>query len=488
MIYYHTHLICGTIVNSVSFHKVGRSCISIMNSINKAIKHGVSLKVLNYSMFAAALVISILLSFAMHQTTEIYNETHTTTQNLFNLRKNTYELQRASDYLTEQIRCFVTSGDKQYLDNYFEEANVTQRRDKALKELKNKSGDSVAFYNLKEAMKESLNLMETEYYAARLAVEAYGYDLSDYPEEIQSVKLPSWTVSLSPEGKKIEAENALFGKEYQNKKDSISSHMQNCLSELESQMEQEQQNVTYRLEQQVLYEHILTILLIFIMLAIVLLTAFLVISPLQKCVDLIRDEKDIPVKGAYEIRFLAKTYNLMHHTNMENQEKLTYEATHDKLTGLYNRRGYDFLIDNLDLETSALLLIDLDKFKSINDTYGHDIGDKILITVSDSIFKSFRAQDYICRIGGDEMAVIMVHSDKALSKLIRKKIKKINDKLSKGNEDDSIPPISISVGVAYGDDGITSEILFKHADEALYRAKENGRHGICFYDEDAGTR
>ena len=454
-----------------------------MKIIKNAIRHGVSLSILNYSMLAVAVLISVMLSVAMHHTTRIYDETHITTQKLFNLRKDTYELQRASDYLTEQIRCFVTSGDRVYLDNYFEEAKVNRRRDKALKELKDYSADSVAFYNLSEAMKESMNLMETEYLAARLAVAAYGYDVSEYPPEIQNTELPGWTVSLSYDGKKEEAEKVVFGKEYQEMKDAISSHMQSCLAELEREMEREQTDVSEKLERQVMYEHVLTIILIVIMLAIVLLTAFLVIYPLRRCVELIRDERDIPVKGAYEIRFLAKTYNLMHHTNMQNQEKLTYEATHDKLTGLYNRRGYDFLMDNLDLETSALLLIDLDKFKEINDNYGHDIGDKILVSVSESIFGSFRSQDYICRIGGDEMAVIMVHADKELSRLISKKIRKVNDKLAKHGGDDSIPPSSISVGVAYGDDGVTRDMLFKQADEALYSAKERGRHGICFYDE-----
>lgn len=452
-----------------------------MKSIKNAIKQGISLRVLNYIMLGEAVLISLILTVAMRYTTKTYEETRATTQKLFSLRKSAYELQRASDYLTEQIRCFVTSGDRTYLDNYFEEAKVKKRRDKALEELDRNLGGTVAFYNLNEAMQESLNLMETEYYAAKLAISAYGYDISDYPVEIKSTVLPAWTVSLSRDGKKDEAERALFGEEYQSKKDSISSHMQTCLTELEVEMEREQQSASSRLEQQVLTEHILTILLIVLMFGIVILTSVLIITPLRKCVDLISDEKDIPVKGAYEIRFLAKTYNLIHRTNLENQEKLSYEATHDKLTGLYNRRGYDFLMDNLELETSALILIDLDKFKEINDTYGHDIGDRILIRVSDLIFKSFRAQDYICRLGGDEMAVIMVNSDAPLSKLIARKIKKVNEKLSMADESDGAPVSSISVGVAYGDDGITRDELFKQADEALYQAKEGGRCRICFY-------
>ena len=428
-----------------------------------------------------AIIITVILLIAMHQTTLIYEETHNATRNLFSLRKSAYELQQASDYLTEQIRYFVTSGDKAYLDDYFEEANTTKRRENALSNLKANQGDTVAFYNLNEAMRESLDLMNDEYYAARLIVDANGYDISTYPEEIQNVTLPGWVNSLSAEDKKTEAENVVFGKDYQRKKDTISTHMQTCLTELEDEMGNKQTEMADKMQNQVTIEHVLTVLLIIIMFVIVLLTTSLVIRPLGVCIEKIRDEEDIPVKGAYEIKFLAKTYNLMHQTNLAKKEKLTYEATHDKLTGLYNRRGYDFLMENLELDSCALLLIDLDKFKNINDEYGHDVGDKILIKASDSVFGNFRSQDYICRIGGDEIAVIMVNADTRLSKLITKKVRKINDTLLNTNEEDNLPPISVSVGVAFGDDGITRNDIFKRADEALYNTKEKGRKGVSFY-------
>ena len=452
-----------------------------MRKLKRIIKQGASLKALNYIMLGMAIIITVILLIAMHQTTLIYEETHNATRNLFSLRKSAYELQQASDYLTEQIRYFVTSGDKAYLDDYFEEANTTKRRDNALSNLKANQGDTVAFYNLNEAMRESLDLMNDEYYAARLIVDANGYDISTYPEEIQNVTLPSWIASLSTDEKKEEAEKIVFGKDYQRKKDTISTHMQTCLTELEDEMGNKQSEMADKMQNQVTIEHILTVLLIIIMFVIVLLTTSLVIRPLGVCIEKIRDEEDIPVKGAYEIKFLAKTYNLMHQTNLAKKEKLTYEATHDKLTGLYNRRGYDFLMENLELDSCALLLIDLDKFKNINDEYGHDIGDKILIKASDSIFGNFRSQDYICRIGGDEIAVIMVNADTRLSKLITKKVRKINETLLNTNKEDNLPPISVSVGVAFGDDGITRNDIFKRADEALYNTKEKGRKGVSFY-------
>ena len=87
-----------------------------MKKFKKFLKQGASLKVLNYIMLGMAIIITIILLIAMHQSTLIYEETHNATRNLFSLRKSAYELQQASDYLTEQIRYFVTSGDNQYND------------------------------------------------------------------------------------------------------------------------------------------------------------------------------------------------------------------------------------------------------------------------------------------------------------------------------------------------------------------------------------
>ena len=225
-------------------------------------------------------------------------------------------------------------------------------------------------------------------------------------------------------------------------------------------------------------EHVLTWVLIILMFTIVFLTYKLIIRPLKESVSFIRNEKDIPLYGAYEIRFLAKTYNLMYHTHIANKEQLNFEATHDELTGLYNRRGYEFLIDNVDLETSALLLFDLDEFKSVNDTYGHDVGDKVLLRASDAIAKSFRNEDYVCRLGGDEFVVIMVHATSDMQELIKGKIQRLNDGLKDDKE--GVPAISVSVGVAFGKIGLEPEELLKNADKALYDVKNSGRKNVGF--------
>ncbi|MBO4336690.1 MAG: GGDEF domain-containing protein, partial [Lachnospiraceae bacterium] len=339
--------------------------------------------------------------------------------------------------------------------------------------------DSVAYQNLRDAMENSVELMNTEYKAAKLTAQAFGLDMEQMPREVKDALLTSGEESLEAEEKKTYALELVVGEEYVQKKKLISSHIQKCLDDLSKEMRYEQTRSSEKLEKQVFVEHLLTVVLILIMLGIVLFTYFMIIKPLQKCVELIRDEKDIPVKGAYEIRFLAKTYNLMYNTNLSNKERLTYAATHDKLTGLYNRRGYDFLIKNVDIETSSLVLFDLDNFKGVNDSFGHDVGDKVLKTVADAIFTSFRSQDYICRIGGDEFAVIMVHADEQLMELMKKKIRSINEILAEPIEGQ--PTMSVSAGMAFGKKNHTVETIFKEADEALYNAKNSGRKTLCFY-------
>ena len=449
-----------------------------MNLRKKIDKLDISLSRFNALMLIIAVLTSVILFFAMYRTSALYKKAYFITQEALTLTQRTGDLQIASDYLTEQIRCFSITGDRAYLDNYFEEAKVTKRREHAIDALEEYDENSVALADLKEAMKESVSLMEVEYYAARMTVEAYGYDLTEFPEEIQNTELSDYDKNLSQEEMKDQAQQILFNETYRYKKEAISSNMKLSLSKLSSSLKEEQNEVSKELEQQMIVEHVLTWVLIILMFTIVFLTYKLIIRPLKESVSFIRNEKDIPLYGAYEIRFWAKTYNLMYHTHIANKEQLNFEATHDELTGLYNRRGYEFLLDNVDLETSALLLFDLDEFKSVNDTYGHDVGDKVLVRASDAIAKSFRNEDYVCRLGGDEFVVIMVHVTSDMQELIKGKIQRLNDGLKDDKE--GVPAISVSVGVAFGKIGLEPEELLKNADKALYDVKNSGRKNVGF--------
>lgn len=157
-----------------------------------------------------------------------------------------------------------------------------------------------------------------------------------------------------------------------------------------------------------------------------------------------------------------------------------YKATHDNLTQVYNRSGYELLLSSIRMDTAYMLLFDVDYFKKVNDTYGHETGDRILQKVIDSVTSVFRSEDYVCRIGGDEFVVFMVSVNEEQKRLIKGKVRSINCKLT--DIRDGLPEVSVSVGAAYGGNAKDQREWFDQADKALYKTKNTGRKGITFYD------
>lgn len=193
----------------------------------------------------------------------------------------------------------------------------------------------------------------------------------------------------------------------------------------------------------------------------------------------IRDDQPLPLIGAHEFRYLARTYNKMYDTYHKSIKNLSFTASHDKLTGLYNRSGYDLIVQSVDLQTTALLLFDADRFKEINDTYGHETGDMILRKIADTLKRTFRSEDFICRFGGDEFVVLMVHINQDCRELVEKKVQWINQILAEDSKD--LPAIAVSAGISYCSVAGTVRDAFRQADIALYHVKENGRNGCCVY-------
>ena len=183
----------------------------------------------------------------------------------------------------------------------------------------------------------------------------------------------------------------------------------------------------------------------------------------------------IPVFAAIVIGL----YSLIRMTS-DSERALSNKAQTDRLTGLYNRAGYDRLCSEADLNTTTLLIVDTDKFKGINDRFGHETGDRVLRKIAAELETSFRRQDRVCRIGGDEFAVLMADTDKLEEDLITARIERINRELSRPSAY-KLPGVSVSVGVAHGSDAEDWTELFKHADEVLYLVKKDGGNGLNFY-------
>lgn len=164
-------------------------------------------------------------------------------------------------------------------------------------------------------------------------------------------------------------------------------------------------------------------------------------------------------------------------------EKMQFEATHDALTGLLNRRYFNQRINELEADCYvSLLILDIDKFKNINDTYGHSSGDQVLKTVANTIKKMITEERSIARIGGEEFAVILRNYSMEEAKLTAEKLRAAVECLDIVLEDnDNAVNVTVSVGLAsYPGETKSIQRLYDTADERLYFAKKLGRNQIQY--------
>ena len=158
-------------------------------------------------------------------------------------------------------------------------------------------------------------------------------------------------------------------------------------------------------------------------------------------------------------------------------------AVTDQLTGLFNRRYMSrhlntLMSDNAGKQVSFLLL-DVDFFKQINDTYGHDVGDEVLREFAGRISANVRGIDLACRYGGEEFVVVMPDTDLSFAYMVAERLRQsVADAPFAISAAARPVPVTISIGVAASGGGDTPEVLLKRADQALYRAKRDGRNRV----------
>ena len=168
-------------------------------------------------------------------------------------------------------------------------------------------------------------------------------------------------------------------------------------------------------------------------------------------------------------------------------EKLKISATVDGLTGIYNRAALEEAIHQrlLDHTAGAMLLLDVDNFKMVNDVLGHPKGDELLKEIARVLREIFREKDILGRLGGDEFCILISGSISPIA--VQARAEEINQRCRRTYYSEKGEPIKISVSIGIAlctEDCRTYVSLYKCADQALYQTKSKGRDGYTVYTQD----
>lgn len=252
-----------------------------------------------------------------------------------------------------------------------------------------------------------------------------------------------------------------------------------------------------------------------LMLSLFIAIRLFILKPLSNMVSVISysDEDGIPINlipeyDAQEIFALSATMNTMiksiraskialleQHNQLRAQKNaLQYQATHDALTGLANRILFSERLEHAIKKSKernsqmALLFIDLDHFKEINDSLGHEAGDEVLTIVTTRLHETIQNEEVLARFGGDEFTVIIEGLQKTEeAMLLAEKILKVLSEPITVDHNELYVGCSIGISL-YPDNGDTPQDLLKYADAAMYAAKNEGRNNVQYYTSEMTAR
>jgi diguanylate cyclase (GGDEF)-like protein len=187
-----------------------------------------------------------------------------------------------------------------------------------------------------------------------------------------------------------------------------------------------------------------------------------------------------------EFQQLGEGFNTMAGRLQALHDRLESESIRDSMTGCYNHRKF---INDFHFEMGrtrryqhplTLLMLDIDHFKTVNDTHGHPAGDEVLRVLTREISGHLRETDALYRYGGEEFAILLTETDGPGARLVAERLRALIEKMTVRISDDTSLSITVSIGIAYyPDDAGDEDSLLKVTDQALYRAKTNGRNRVC---------
>lgn len=384
-------------------------------------------------------------------------------------------LQAGSSILSETATAYAYSPEISGTDNpnlgplleYANEYNNKRRPKDVLSNLKMVGVDEDVYTSMEKAGRLVNEMMDIQFHSIALIESEYDID-NENLKVIPTYELTAEEKQLTKDEKFEKALNLLTDSSYAVKKRDISREVNASLDTVRQRAEVYELKMNNEINNLKNVNWIFTAVIFSILATFFLIIIVYIIAPISKSAKLIESDELIPVKGFYENRVFAKTYNELATKKIMYERKLEKKALTDDLTDAKNRNALNLLFQEpIPPSSIVLFMFDVNNLKQINDERGHAEGDKLIIRTAQLITKVFNVNDsfVIYRYGGDEFIVI-------LKDINQKEIDKIiNDFIDAQFENN----ISIACGYEFEEDGSKTSYLelFKNADRKMYVNKNS---------------
>ncbi len=428
---------------------------------------------------AACILLAALIAVAVYVSRH-YRGAQESMAGYIEAEKNNLLLRNTSDYLTDQARGYAATMDFQFVENYYEEINGTQRREKALNAVKAMYPNTPACTFMTTAYHYSNELVRQESYAMRLIAEASGEPEENWPADLRAVRLRAADQLLSPDEKGDTAIELVYGDSYTITKNQILQNLDYSLDELYYAMRDTMQADDRALGRAMWGQGALFFLLFLETACAVLLIGALAVRPVKVYLSYLQKEKCVKAGGVFEMERLTLQYEDVQELSDAAKLMSGEQDSRDPLTGLMNRRAFDHMKKMLSGQQDpvGVVFLKIDHLRSVNEGSGYEAGDRLLQRVANLLTEHFRATDTIAYFGGNEFALILPGIREQQQKLVVQKVDSINKSLQRPQ--DGLPPASLSAGAAFSHAGLTGDLCQK-ASAALQERRENGHSGCGVY-------
>ncbi len=450
---------------------------------------GININFLNTFLTGLTALVFCMILLISGSVNKRFKEVRTAIDKFIICENSSKAIKETANMLTDEARFFIGTRDIKHAMHYIKEITEDKRREKAMEDLKKVCSEKdLAYQRLIIAMHQAESLNDMELYAMRLAFESMnkrdakdGRPLIPMPDLISKIELKELDKNLSENELRTKADESLFGDGFLIYRTRVNENCNFTIESIEKKIEDELGYRANDLGKKLYQLQLLFCILFCVNILIFVMLAVLILNPLKKYQASIKNDEKLKPMGSSEFRKLAMAYNEIYDMKAKTEKNLLINAEYDALTEILNRRAFDQICQTSaeKKQKIALLLIDLDNFKDINDTYGHSGGDTVRKELPKILSNTFRKDYYVARIGGDEFAAVLQDFKIEATNRIVEKVNEVNEALSHMKDD--IHPVSISAGVAFAPNGYSQE-LFDKADKALYSAKKNGRHNCKIYD------